>query len=362
MLGLHTLDRYLLSEYLKALALALLSFVGLFLVVDFIEKLNRFLDHNPEWWAIASYFLWKVPYILVMMMPVALLMATFFTLGQMARFNELSAIVTSGVSLVRLAAPVLIIAALASVISFVLGELVVPDATARREEILHNDIEKIPRTPNTQRNDIALKGRDGRVYVVRTYLVPEKRMHNISIYRYAEGRLISRIDARMAVWNGSAWELSPVIERKFLSDGNEVTEKSEKMIYETTEGPEEFSSLPSDPDQLGYFDLRNYIDRVAEQGRELDPYRIDLHVKLSFPIANLILGMIACALAMQLRHATPALSFGLTISIAFFYLGLMRLCEALGDGGILPPWAAGWIPAIVFGSWAFFLLFRLGRR
>jgi lipopolysaccharide export system permease protein len=100
---------------------------------------------------------------------------------------------------------------------------------------------------------------------------------------------------------------------------------------------------------------------VAEQGRELDRYRIDLHVKLSFPLANLILGMIACALAMQLRHATPALSFGLTISIAFFYLGLMRLCEALGDGGILAPWAAGWIPAIVFGSWGIILLFRLNR-
>jgi lipopolysaccharide export system permease protein len=325
--GFGTLDRYLLGEYLKALTLALMSFVGLFLVVDFFEKLNRFLNYNPELWAVMSYFLWKIPYIIVMMMPVALLMATFFTLGQMARFNELSAIVTSGVSLLRVATPILIIAAL-----------------------------------DTQRNDIALKGRDGRVYEVRTYLVPEKRMHNVSIYRYTGGRLTSRIDARTAVWNGSAWQLNQVIERRFLEDGNEVTEKSEEMIYETPEGPEEFSSLPSDPDQLGYFDLREYIERVAEQGRELDPYRIDLHVKLSFPLANLILGMIACALAMQLRHPTPALSFGLTISIAFFYLGLMQLSEALGDGGIMAPWLAGWVPAMVFGSWGIFLLFRLDRR
>jgi lipopolysaccharide export system permease protein len=280
----------------------------------------------------------------------------------MARFNELSAIVTSGVSLLRLAAPILVIAALASGVSFVLGELVVPDATARREQILHDDIEKIPKAPDTQRNDVALKGRDGRVYVVRTYLVPEKRMHNVSIYRYAGGKLTSRIDARTAVWNGSAWQLNQVVERRFLDDGSEVTERSAEMIYETPEGPEEFSSLPDDPDQLGYFDLRQYIERVAEQGRELDPYRIDLHVKLSFPLANLILGMIACALAMQLRHPTPALSFGLTISIAFFYLGLMRLSEALGDGGILSPWLAGWVPAMVFGTWGIFLLFRLNKR
>jgi lipopolysaccharide export system permease protein len=134
------------------------------------------------------------------------------------------------------------------------------------------------------------------------------------------------------------------------------------MIYESPEGPEEFSSLPDDPDQLGYFDLREYIDRVAEQGRELDPYRIDLHVKLSFPLANFIVAMIACALAMQLNHPTPALSFGLTMSIAFFYFGVMQMSEALGDGGLLPAWAAGWIPAMAFGSWGVFLFYRLSRR
>ena len=361
-LGIKTLDRYVLREYLKALAFALLAFISLFLVIDFIEKLNRFLDHGAAPWAVVRYFLWKAPYVVVMMMPVSLLMATFLTLGQMARFNELSAIATSGVSLARLAVPAVVIAALASVASFVLGELVVPEATARREQILKSEIEKVPLVPVSQRNNVALRGRDGRVYVVRSYLVPEERMHGVDIYEYEGGRLIHRLTASVGQWNGSAWELRQVIDRSFLADGSEISERKDVMILESPEGPEEFSSLPEDPDQLGYFDLRRYVVRVQEQGRELDPYRIDLHLKLAFPLANLIVALIGCALAMQLRHPTPALSFGLSVTIAFFYFGAMRLSESLGDGGVIAPWIAGWLPPSLFGAWAIYLLYRLARR
>lgn len=359
---MSTLDRYVLGEFLKALAFSLLAFVSLFLLIDFIEKLNRFLDHGAEIGPVLRYFAWKVPYILVMMLPVAFLLATFLTLGQMARFNELSAIVTSGVSLVRLSLPILSVAILASGASFVLGELVVPDATARRERILRQEIEGLPPAPETQRNDLALRGRDGRVYVVRTYLVAERRMHGVSIYEYDDGRLLRRVDARVGQWADDAWELRGVVERTFLADGSELQVARSSLRLTSAEPPEAFTSLPSDPEELGYFDLRRYVDRVAEQGRELDPYRVDLYIKLTFPLAIFIVGVIGASLAMQLKSPTPALSFGLSVSIAFLYYGTLRLCESLGDSGLLPPWAAGWIPPAAFSSLAGLLLWRASRR
>ncbi len=359
---MKTLDRYVLGEFLQALAFALLAFVALFLLIDFIEKLNRFLDHGAQAGPVLRYFAWKIPYILVMMLPVAFLLATFLTLGQMARFNELSAIVTSGVGLVRLSLPILIVALLASAASFLLGEFAVPVATARREAILRHDIEGIPPTPETQRSDLALRGRDGRVYVVRTYLIAERRMHGVSLYEYSDGRLLRRTDARVGQWTGDAWELRGVVERNFLEDGSEVQVSRPTWRLEGGEPPEAFTSLPSDPEELGYFDLRRYVERVAEQGRELDPYRVDLYIKLTFPLAIFIVGVIGAALAMQLRHPTPALSFGLSVSIAFLYYGTLRLCESLGDSGLLPPWAAGWLPPSLFSLLAAVLLGRASRR
>ena len=355
-------DRYVLRQYLPALLLALLAFISIFLVVDFIEKLNRFLDHQAPAWAVVRYFAWKTPYIVVMMLPVALLMATFLTLGQMARFHELSAIVTSGESLARVAVPVLFVACLASAAAFLLGELVVPQATVRRERILEHEIDKVPPAPETERNDVTVRGRGGAVYVVRLYLVPERRMHDVSIYSYEGGRLRRRIDARVGEWKGDAWLLRQGTERHFRLDGTERSRRFDRLRLVTAEGPEQFGSPPDDPDQLGYFDLRRYLRRAGPHGAELTRYRVDLHVKLAFPLANLIVGIIGCVLAMQVRHPTPALSFGLSVSIAFAYFGVMRLCEALGDGGLLAPWAAGWAPPAGFGAWAGYLLNRLHRR
>jgi lipopolysaccharide export system permease protein len=355
-------DRYVLRQFLPALALALIAFISIFLVVDFIEKLHRFLDHQAAAWAVARYFLWKAPYVIVMMMPVAILMATFLTLGQMSRLNELVAIVTSGQSLARLSLPVLAVAALASAASFVLGEVVVPQATERREQILDEEIDRLPPPPLDERTDVTLRGLDGVVYVARRYRIPERRLHDLAIYRYVDGRLTRRIDARVAEWSGSSWTLRQGTERTFSPDGAERSRNFDRMRFVAAEGPEEFGSPPEDPDKLGWFDLRRYVERARARGAPLERYVVDLHVKLAFPLANLIVGIIGCALAMQLRQPSPALGFGLSVSIAFFYFGVMRLCETLGDGGVLPPVVAGWAPSLLFGAWAGLLLVQLHRR
>ena len=355
-------DRYVLRQFLPALILALAAFIAIFLVIDFIEKLHRFLDHQAPAWAVARYFLWKAPYVVVMMMPVAILMATFLTLGQMSRLNELVAIVTSGQSLARLSLPVIAVAALASGAAFVLGEVVVPQATERREEILEREIDRLPPPPADERNDVTVRGRDGVVYVARRYRIPERRLHDLAIYRYDDGRLTRRIDARVAEWSGGAWTLRQGTERFFSEDGTERSREFDRMRFAAAEGPEDFGSPPEDPDKLGWFDLRNYVDRARASGVPLERYVVDLHVKLAFPFANLIVGIIGCVLAMQLRQPSPALGFGLSVSIAFVYFGVMRLFETLGDGGVLPPLVAGWAPALIFGAWALALLVQLHRR
>lgn len=361
--GLKIFDRYVLGQFLPALVFALLSFVALFLALEFIDKLSRFLDHGASAWAIARYFLWRAPYILVMVMPIAVLFATFLTLGQMARFRELVAIATAGESLARVAVPVLFVAAGCSLASFTLGELVVPRANAERDRILEQEIDKVPPPPKDERTDVTVRGQGGLVYVVRLYFVPQRRMHDISIYRYQTGRLTRRIDARLGEWDGGAWVLRQGFDRTFGSaDSLERARPFDRMRFASLEGPEDFGSPPDDPDELGYFDLRRYLVRAQARGALVDPYKTKLHVKLAFPLANFICAVIGCALAMELRTPTPALSFGLSVSIAFAYFGVLRFFQILGEGTVLPPWFAGWAPALLFGAWAAALFYRLQRR
>jgi lipopolysaccharide export system permease protein len=355
-------DRYVLGQFLPALGFAILSFVALFLALEFLDKLSRFLDHGASAWTLFRFFAWRIPYILVMMMPIAVLLATFLTLGQMARFRELAAIATSGESLARVALPILLVAGLCSLGSFALGELVVPGANVERDRILEQEIDKVPPPPHDERTDVTVRGQGGLVYVVRLYFVPQRRMHDVSIYRYESGRLTRRIDARLGEWDGGAWVLRQGFDRTFGADSVERARPFDRLRFASMEGPEDFGSPPDDPDELGYFDLRRYLVRAAARGAEVGTLKTKLHVKLAFPLANLIVAVIGCALAMELRTPTPALSFGLSVSIAFAYFGVLRFFQILGEGAVLPPWLAGWAPALLFGASAAFLYYRLQRR
>ena len=118
---MRILDRYLLREFAGYLALGLLGFIAIWIVVDFIEKADVFLDHHASFGLLAQYYLVFTPEIVVKVLPVALMLATFLALGQLNKFGELTAMRASGISLTRILAPVFGIAVLSAIVSLLLG-------------------------------------------------------------------------------------------------------------------------------------------------------------------------------------------------------------------------------------------------
>jgi len=88
---MRILDRYLLREFILFLALGLIGFIVIFIVVDLIEKMDVFLDHRAPFLLVGEYFINLAPDVVVKMLPVALLLATFLALGQLNKFGELTA-------------------------------------------------------------------------------------------------------------------------------------------------------------------------------------------------------------------------------------------------------------------------------
>ena len=95
---MRLLDRYVLREFLLLLLFSLCAFVVIFAIVDLFEKIQDFMDGRATLSIVGRYYMYKVPWVVVQVLPVALLMATFLTLGQMSKFNELTAMVTAGES------------------------------------------------------------------------------------------------------------------------------------------------------------------------------------------------------------------------------------------------------------------------
>src|SRR5215475_7508178 len=111
------LDRYVLGIFLPAVLLFTVTLLFLFIAVDFASKLGRFLEIKsldiPLYRFILTYYLYRVPLLLLILIPSVMLFAPTFTVIKLARANEILPIATSGISLRRMALPFVTAALLA---------------------------------------------------------------------------------------------------------------------------------------------------------------------------------------------------------------------------------------------------------
>jgi len=344
------LDRYLLREFMSYLALGLVGFISIFIVVDLIEKADVFLDHKAPLGLVTQFYLYRAPEVVVQVMPVALLLATFLGLGQLNKFGELTAMRTAGLSLMRILAPVFGLSIVAVFVGLVLSEFVVPAANRERDQIFEEKIQNQKQDQARERADVTYLGRGGRIFYIRLYDRVAQRMQDVSLFELSHGDLTRRIDAASASWDGKRWVFENGFLRTFGAGGAEQAQSFVRMPVDgIAERPSDFSKDTPKPAEMNFLELRSYVDRLRASGARVENYLVDLHLKLAFPLVNFIVVLIGASLATRLRSQGAALGFGLSILIAFLYYAFMRTGQALGHNGALPPYVAAWLGDAVFG-------------
>ena len=154
------LDRYIIKKFMAILFYASLAFVVIFVVVDLIENLNKFLSNKADPWLSVIYYLYYIPYIIVLTLPVNMLLSSLFSLGSMTHHNELTASLTAGISLYRIVMPILAVAFLISIGAGIFGETIVPETNQRRWDIWLYEIRKKKRPTAGTSRDIAVQDID----------------------------------------------------------------------------------------------------------------------------------------------------------------------------------------------------------
>jgi len=123
---MSVLDRYIIKEFTKIFLLIILSLAGLYLIVDFFERIRMFLSNDATLYQILSYFFFEFPMILSLMLPVSVLLASLLTFAILSKNSEIIAMKANGVSLYRTSRPVIIISIVLCIFSFLLNEFITP--------------------------------------------------------------------------------------------------------------------------------------------------------------------------------------------------------------------------------------------
>jgi len=345
------ISRYITREFLVLFSLVLLSFLSIYLIVDFFERIRMFLSNHATIGQMASYFLYTLPMVVAQAVPVSVLLATLLTFGMFSKNHELVALKASGISMYRAAVPVLSMAAVACVLVFFLNEFVTPYTNQMARQIKLVEIQKQKKTGVFKQNQVWFRAKNS-IYSF-TIFDPEKNtLQGISInYFNSDFTLTKRIDARSASWAGDHWTFSDVLVTRFPEGQPPVIEKIDSMVADIPEEPSDFQVVQKSADEMGYVELQRYIQKIREEGYDVTRYETDLHGKIAFTLVNIFVVMIGIAFSMR-PERSGGVAQGITagLIIGFSYWILFALCISLGRSGTLAPMLSAWLPNLIFGS------------
>ena len=367
-------DRMVIRLWLRVMLYCIAGFAVLFVLADLFEKIDDFIDHEASIPTVMRYYFYRLPEIVRLTLPVDVLLSTLFTLGVLSKNNEIVALLSSGVSMLRIARPILVAALIFVGISAVLAEKVVPESNARAARIDRVEIDKRPPADAPIRADFKYRGRNGYYYAVRLLDTRTQRMTGVVLHQVRDGRVLRRLDAEVAEWVRDHWEFRNGFLREFGLQAPEATDLdtppaldenaqpfAQRQLPDLEETPADLARIEPDPDAMNYADLRDYIEGVRHGGGDPNDYIVEMYTKLSYPWTSLVLALLGVGLSARKKKAGLAAGFGQTLIIAFSYLALTEIGAALGKNERLPVVFAAWVGNLLFAVVAAILIVRANR-
>ncbi len=338
---MRLVHRTILRNFLGILGRTLTAALILFTLVDLLDHLGSFLDNGASTLVILRYYVYKGAWIIDTVLPIAMLMATLFSVGTMARYFELNALFAAGWSLMQVTRPLLALALLTSLASFAWREYVLPPANAAMDRVWEVEVHQRTETIRPTR-DIAVTGEDGRLYHAKTYNPATHEVTGLRIMTTDGANVVERVDADKARWTGDRWVLLDGVRRVFRQESELVFPFADLVLDELSLTPEALYQDRVKPEDMTVRQLRRHIRLVRLSGSDITEPTVDLHFRLAFPVIHVIVVFMGILLASGPRKTTIAQGFFLTVLVSFGYYLCMNFGKALGHSGALPPLVAGW--------------------
>jgi len=352
------IHRYLLTTFAKITALSLASFVGIYLLVDFFEKVDDFLEHEAAIHLYVSYFAWKVPLIVSQVLPLTILMGVFLTVGGFTKSNELTAMRAGGIGLARIVTPFLLAAIVLTGINFVLNEFLVPVGVQRSNHIMRSEVRGKTQML-AKRKDLWFREANS-LYHVKLALPESQQLRGISIYQVDDQlRLLSRIEAHSASYQQDHWQANKVVIRQFDPQTRQLTteQKQAKHPLTLSKTPDDFGTVSGKNEELNFSQLRKISAQMQQEGLDATRYRVDMYSRLSTPFACIIMAFLAIPFALQKsRNVNLSLGISISVLIGISFFIVQSTLIALGYSTVLPPLLAAWSANIIFFLVSIFLL------
>jgi|SRR5579871_1138403 len=364
----QVVDTYVLASFLFYFLVLLASFVMMTQVYTFFELLSDIVKNHITMLRVFTYLFFLTPQLIYDSAPISVLVAVLVTFGILTKHNEITAFKATGISLYRLALPVLVAALGLSTALFAFDHYYVPDAN-RKQDAIRKEIKGKPVQTylHPERQWVYDPGSkdDPRVFYYK-YLDPaQKVMVGPQVYELdpSNFRVRKHIAAEKARWeyalhtwvfeNGWSRDFTGRQE-KFVNFGGQTA-----TFAELDERPDYFLQEVLQDQQMNFQQLAAYIRDLQRSGIDTITLQVQFYRKFSLPLFALVMAMISIPFAFFAGNRGAMAGVGVSFAIAIAYWALGKLFEQLGDVSLLPAALAAWSPDILFAVAGMYFFTRL---
>ncbi len=350
------IDKYILKRYFATFFVMLFLFIPIGIVIDVSEKVHKFLVNKVSMAEILGYYGNFIIYWAFILFPIFLFLSVIWFTSKLANNTEIVAILSSGISFGRFLRPYLIGATIISVFAMVVGFFVAPQANKGfndfRYKYLKNNIE-IQETYNVFRQI-----EDDTYLFVNSFNPTTKTAFNFQLEKFNDTKMEYRIMASRLKFNeiDSTYSMYDVKKRI-------VGEFDDKILYfDRIDTLFNFDLDDLTPviyiaETLNINQLRKFIDKESKRGNAyVNIYKVQYYKKYSLPISAFVLTIIAVAVSSIKRRGGMGVNLAIGIVVGFGFIFFDKVFTTIAEKSTFNPFLAVWIPNILFGLLAIYLL------
>jgi lipopolysaccharide export system permease protein len=356
------IDRYILKLFLLYLVAGIAVFVTLYMTVDVMSFAMRHTDADTT--SLIKYYSYHAPWVIYQLVPVACLMATLFTMATLNKTNELTALFSMGMSLLRVSAPILIAVAVISLSVFGVGDQVLPRLLQKRNYVEYVEIKRRPGLYSTVKTNKIWFRTENILFNIKTLNPDTRKAQGITLYYFDPNWQLTQLIAAAEVeMKGSVWDLKNGLVTLFAQESSfPLTRSFTEKTIAMNEDLKDIQSTANSSDLMSLKELGRFIARNKEAGLDTLRYEVDYHAKFGFAFAALVMSLVGVPFSVsRTRSGGLFVNLGICLALAFLYWVAYSSGLTLGEHGVLPPIIAAWGPNLITVAIALVLLRRLRR-
>ncbi|MDR0600563.1 MAG: LptF/LptG family permease [Treponema sp.] len=354
-----TLDRYLVKQFLPIFLSALTLFITLVLLIDLFLNLVRYLENGAAIADILATSFYYIPKSVIYALPVSLLFASAYILGDLSARNELTTILGAGFPFWRFCLSLVLMGIMASVFSFFFEDQVVIPTLRKKNELSRKLL-------NTQAeenlSDIVIKLEEGRlIYSVDYYDMTSQTLNGVTIIEFDQNKsVLFIISADRALWtDDSYWSfVNPLIYDWGDQGFFRPREYTETGSY--TEEPDTFKRSSVSAADLNARDAGLLIKDLKRAGLPSVSAQADYHHRFSFSAVSFVVIFLSVTMSGRFKKNILLLSLLASLGVAAIYYVIEMISMMGARVGLVSPVLGAWFPVFVCTA-AGLLLLRYGK-